>query len=64
MSIIIHDEARAFTNIKTKIAYTIEDLKDAEYLSKRLGTRMKKVIGRAVSSQSSGSSNDSKNNNY
>lgn len=59
-----HDEARAFTNIKTKIAYTSEDLNDAEYLSKMLGTRTKKVVSRSVSSQSGGSFSDSKNTNY
>ena len=29
-----HDEAKAFTNIKTKIAFAAEDLNDAEYVSK------------------------------
>lgn len=38
-----HDEAKAFTNIKTKIAYTTEDISDAEFISKMLGTRTKRV---------------------
>ncbi|MBA2648299.1 MAG: type IV secretory system conjugative DNA transfer family protein [Legionella sp.] len=59
-----HDEARAFTNIKTKIAYTAEDLNDAEYLSKMLGTRTKKIVSRSVSMQSGGGVNDSKSINY
>ena len=59
-----HDEARAFTNIKTKIAYTSEDLNDAEFISKMLGTRTKRVVSRSVSSQSGGGVNDSKNTGY
>ncbi len=59
-----HDEARAFANIKTKIAYTAEDLNDAEYLSKMMGTRTKKIVSRAVSMQSGGGINDSKSISY
>lgn len=58
-----HDEARAFTNIKTKIAYGSEDTSDAEFISKMLGTRTKKVVTRSVSTQS-GNINDSKNVSY
>lgn len=59
-----HDEARAFTNIKTKIAYGSEDSSDAEFISKMLGTRTKKVVTRSVSSQTGGNISDSKNINY
>ena len=58
-----HDEAKAFTNIKTKVAYTTEDLNDAEFISKMLGTRTKRVVTHSVSSQQNGSSN-SKNVSY
>ncbi|MGQ3888669.1 TraM recognition domain-containing protein [Legionella sp. CNM-1927-20] len=46
-----HDGARAFTNIKTKIAFTTEDINDAEFISKMLGTRTKKIINRIISNQ-------------
>jgi type IV secretion system protein VirD4 len=52
-----HDEAKAFTNIKTKVAYTAEDINDAEFICKMLGTRTKRVISHSVSNQSNGSSN-------
>jgi type IV secretion system protein VirD4 len=58
-----HDEARAFVNIKTKVAYTTEDIQDAEFISKMLGTRTQRVVTHAVSSQSQGMS-DSKNTSY
>lgn len=58
-----HDEARAFVNIKTKVAYPTEDIQDAEFISKMLGTRTQRVVTHAVSSQSQGTSN-SKNTNY
>ncbi len=58
-----HDEAKAFINIKTKVAYTTEDLSDAEFISKMLGTRTKKVISRSVSNQHQGQS-DSKSIGY
>ncbi len=51
-----HDEARAFTNIKTKIAFAAEDFQDAEYLSKLLGTKTIKVINSSTSSQKDSSS--------
>lgn len=51
-----HDEARAFTNIKTKVAYATEDIVDAEFLSKMLGTRTKRVVTRSISNQHNGSS--------
>ncbi|HHU0036397.1 TPA: type IV secretory system conjugative DNA transfer family protein [Legionella pneumophila] len=49
-----HDEAKAFTNIKTKIAFAAEDLQDAEYISKLLGTRTVKVAAGSTSSQAQG----------
>lgn len=58
-----HDEAKAFINIKTKVAYTTEDIGDAEFISKMLGTRTKKIISRSVSSQHQGQS-DSKSISY
>lgn len=58
-----HDEAKAFINMKTKIAYTTEDINDAEFISKMLGTRTKKVVSRSVTSQQSGVS-DGKSINY
>lgn len=59
-----HDEAKAFTNIKTKIAYGSEDTSDAEFISKMLGTRTKRVVTRSVSNQANGGFSDSKNVNY
>lgn len=58
-----HDEARAFTNIKTKIAFATEDIQDAEFISKMLGTRTKRVMSRSVSDQHHGVS-DSKTVSY
>ena len=49
-----HDEAKAFTNIKTKIAFATEDINDAEYVSKLLGTRTVKVSAGSVSHQVQG----------
>lgn len=57
------DEAKAFTNIKTKIAFAAEDINDAEYISKLLGTRTIKVSAGSVSSQTQGHS-ESKSFNY
>lgn len=58
-----HDEARAFVNIKTKVAYTTEDIQDAEFISKMLGTRTQRVVAHSVSNQSHGASH-SKNTSY
>lgn len=58
-----HDEAKAFTNIKTKIAFAAEDIQDAEYISKLLGTRTVKLAGGSVSAQTQGSS-ESRNYHY
>jgi len=58
-----HDEAKAFTNIKTKIAYTTEDPSDAEFISKILGTRTKRIVTHSASNQQQGIS-DSKNVSY
>jgi len=52
-----HDEAKAFTNIKTKIAYTTEDPSDAEFISKILGTRTKRIVTHSASHQQQGVSN-------
>lgn len=49
-----HDEAKAFINIKTKIAYTTEDIGDAEFISKMLGTRTKRVVSYSVNNQQQG----------
>lgn len=59
-----HDEAKAFTNIKTKIAYGCDDLSDAEYISKMLGTRTKKIVSYSLTSQANGGVNEGKNINY
>ena len=58
-----HDEARAFVNIKTKVAYTTEDIQDAEFISKMLGTRTQRVVTHSISNQGQGSSH-SKNTSY
>ncbi|HHT9720121.1 TPA: type IV secretory system conjugative DNA transfer family protein [Legionella pneumophila] len=58
-----HDEAKAFTNIKTKIAFATEDINDAEYVSKLLGTRTVKVSAGSTTTQSQGHS-ESKSYNY
>lgn len=58
-----HDEARAFTNIKTKIAYSTDDINDAEFISKLLGVCTKKVSSGSVSYQTRGMS-DSKSYSY
>ena len=58
-----HDEARAFTNIKTKIAFAAEDIHDAEYISKLLGMRTARVDAGSTSSQTQGYS-ESKSYNY
>ena len=51
-----HDEAKAFTNIKTKIAYAAEDLNDAEFISKMLGVRTQEVVSYSVSTQNNSGS--------
>ncbi|QDQ40259.1 hypothetical protein E3226_007545 [Legionella geestiana] len=58
-----HDEARAFTNIKTKIAFAAEDIQDAEYVSKLLGARTVRVHSGSISNQHHGMS-ESKSYNY
>ncbi|MFO3540901.1 type IV secretory system conjugative DNA transfer family protein [Legionella pneumophila serogroup 1] len=58
-----HDEAKAFTNIKTKIAFATEDIFDAEYVSKLLGTRTVKVSAGSTSTQTQGYS-ESKSYNF
>lgn len=49
-----HDEAKAFTNIKTKIAFAAEDIQDAEYISKLLGIRTLRITTGSTSNQSQG----------
>ncbi|KTC69201.1 vir protein [Legionella birminghamensis] len=51
------DEAKAFTNIKTKVAFTTEDLGDAEFISKMLGTKTQRVTNESTSLQAQGISN-------
>lgn len=51
------DEAKAFTNIKTKVAFTTEDLGDAEFISKMLGTKTQRVANESTSLQTQGISN-------
>lgn len=46
-----HDEAKAFTNIKTKIAFSAEDIHDAEYISKLLGSKTVRVRSGSISTQ-------------
>lgn len=58
-----HDEAKAFTNIKTKIAFATEDINDAEYVSKLLGTQTVRVSAGSTTTQSQGHS-ESKSYNY
>jgi len=58
-----HDEAQAFMNIKTKVAYTTEDLNDAEFISKMLGTRTQRVVSHSRSNQQQGT-NHSKSISY
>jgi type IV secretion system protein VirD4 len=58
-----HDEAKAFTNIKTKIAFAAEDIQDAEYISKLLGMKTIKLITGSTSTQVNGST-ESKNYSY
>lgn len=48
------DEAKAFTNIKTKVAFTTEDLGDAEFISKMLGTKTQRVSNESTSLQTQG----------
>ncbi|RAP36665.1 hypothetical protein B1207_07635 [Legionella quinlivanii] len=48
------DEAKAFTNIKTKVAFTTEDLGDAEFISKMLGTKTQRVANESTSLQAQG----------
>jgi type IV secretion system protein VirD4 len=38
-----HDEAKAFTNIKTKVIFAPDDIEDAGYISKLLGKKTEKV---------------------
>lgn len=49
-------EAEAFINIKTKVAFAPDSLQDAEFISKLLGTRTKRIKGTSNQSQSHGSS--------
>lgn len=49
-------EGEAFKNIKTKVIFALDSLEDAEYVSKLLGVRTKRITQR---SQSVGSNNNS-----
>lgn len=58
-----HDEAKAFTNIKTKIAFSAEDINDVEYISKLLGSKTVRVRAGSISTQHGGFS-ESQSYNY
>jgi type IV secretion system protein VirD4 len=49
-----HDEAKAFTNIKTKIVFAAEDISDAEDINKLLGMSTIKITTGSSSTQSAG----------
>lgn len=49
-------ESEAFKNIKTKIVFALDSLEDAEYVSKLLGMKTKRVTQRSTSSGSNNSS--------
>ncbi|MGQ3892338.1 type IV secretory system conjugative DNA transfer family protein [Legionella sp. CNM-4043-24] len=49
-----HDEAKAFTNITTKIAFSAEDINDAEYISKLPGSKTVRIRAGSVSTQRGG----------
>ncbi len=49
-------EAKAFTNIKTKIAFATDDYQDAEFISKLLGSRTERIINNSYSVQHRGNS--------
>jgi type IV secretion system protein VirD4 len=59
-----HDEAQAFTNIKTKIAFTPDSYEDAAYISKLLGTKTQKVTGGSCSSHDDWRSSTTANYNF
>ena len=52
-----HDEAKAFTNIKTKLSFATDDHDDAVLISKMLGIKTKKINAGSSSSQHNGMSN-------
>jgi type IV secretion system protein VirD4 len=56
-------EAKAFTNIKTKMALLTDDYEDAKYISSLMGEQTKKIASTTISSQEKGSSH-SKNYQY
>lgn len=49
-------EAKAFTNIKTKLAFTTDDYQDAEFISKLMGTKTQRINTGSHSMQERGSS--------
>jgi type IV secretion system protein VirD4 len=49
-------EAKAFTNIKTKIAFATDDYQDAEFISKLLGNRTERIVNDSHSVQYRGNS--------
>lgn len=59
-----HDEAKAFTNIKTKITFTQDSIEDAEYISKLLGTKTKRITTGSTSHQVERGTQVSKNYSY
>ncbi len=49
-------EAKAFTNIKTIIAFATDDYQDAEFISKLLGNRTERIVNNSYSVQHRGNS--------
>ncbi len=57
-------EAKAFTNIKTKLSMSTDDIQDAEYISKLLGTKTKKINTGSQSNQASGQGSQTRSYHY
>jgi type IV secretion system protein VirD4 len=49
-------EAESFKNIKTKVSFALDSFEDAEYVSKLLGYKTKRVVGRSATHQIESSS--------
>lgn len=49
-------EAEAFDNIKTKLCFSVDSVKDADYISKELGYQTKTIKHKSVSKNQAGSS--------
>lgn len=48
------EEAKAFANIKTKLSFGVDDIDDAELISKILGTKTKRINAGSSSTQQNG----------